>query len=369
MYLNNAGTTWPKPETVYEAISDFNRASPTEWRKIFWDGHKVTTSFFGIANPDRFLFTQSCSQSLSVAFTDFPWEYGDRLIISTMEHHALSRWFTKLQNERGIVGIIIPRAEDGPIDLDLLEEELKKGARMVAMTMASNVTGEILPYEKIVNLCKKYGTVSLLDGAQTAGIIPIDLSELDPDIFVFAGHKGPFGPQGIGGLYLSKRISLTCPTAACEITPDQTELSSFPTYCDTGSAPMQAIVGMTSGIQWLRKQGWEQLIDHRSALATKLRNGLKEIKDLEIVGAEGYKRYTGAVSIASSSISLEDINEQLIQNHQIQGSFGFQCAPMAHEAVGTAKTGTLRFSVGPMNTSSEVDNLLSALQSILSVGS
>ena len=304
IYLNNAGTTWPKPKGVGDAINAFNQASPDEWLALFNQGHKVVSSFFGIEKPDRFLFTQSCSQSLAVAFTDFPWEAGDRIIISSMEHHALSRWMFKLQNERGVEGVIIPRAADGPIDLTMFEKELKKGARMVAMTMASNVTGEILPYEELVRLSKKYGAVSLLDGAQTAGILSINLSELDPDIFVFAGHKGPFGPQGIGGLYISERVSMVCPSAACEISPGQKVHTIFPSYCDTGSAPMQAIAGLTAGIQWLNQQGWEQLLKHRHSLTEKMRYGIMDLSGLTIVGSTSHSSYTGAVSITSSSIPL-----------------------------------------------------------------
>ena len=186
IYLNNAGTSWPKPTSVDDAMMDFVHSSPDRWLDIFHEGIQEVTSFFHIQNEERFLFTQSCSQSLAVAFSDFPWEPGDRLIISSMEHHALSRWFYKLQQERSVEGIIIPRGEQGPIDLNRLEEELRKGARMVAMTMASNVTGEVLPYEQIITLSKQYGAVCILDGAQTAGIIPIDLTILDPDVFVFA---------------------------------------------------------------------------------------------------------------------------------------------------------------------------------------
>lgn len=329
IYLNNAGTTWPKPEVVHKAISNFNQLHPDEWLGIFREGHQVATSFFGIEDEDRFLFTQSCSQSLAVAFSDFPWEEGDRLIISTMEHHALSRWFYKLQRERGVEGVIIPRAENGPIALDQLEDELKRGAKMVAVSMASNVTGEILPYEKIISLCEEYGVVSLLDGAQTAGILPINLSELDPDIFVFAGHKGPFGPQGIGGLYIASRISMVCPSAACELTPGQKKSTVFPTYCDTGSAPMQAIAGMTAGLQWLTDKGWGQLLNHREVLTDLLRGGLGEIPEIAIVGSPEHLPVTGAVSIKSKTVPLEKIKEELAEKHAIRGSYGFQCAPLA----------------------------------------
>lgn len=365
IYLNNAGTTWPKPDVVNEAIHHFNQTTPDQWLGVFREGQEVVTSFFGIENPDRFMFTQSCTQSLAIAFSDFPWERGDRLIMSNMEHHALSRWYYKLQNERGVEGVIVPRSEEGPFDLDVLESELKKGARMVAVSMASNVTGEVLPFEDIVKLSKQYGAVCLLDGAQTAGIIPINIAELDPDFFVFAGHKGPFGPQGIGGLYIGERVSMSCPTAACEITVGDKKRTVFPSYCDTGSTPMMTIAGLTAGIKWLEEKGWNELLANRNELVLKMRTGLENIEGIEVVGGNEYGRYTGAVSIKSGTISLEQMKDELWDHYQIKGSYGFQCAPLAHEAVGTSESGTLRFSIGPMNTVEEVAILIEGIKRIV----
>ncbi|MEQ8907367.1 aminotransferase class V-fold PLP-dependent enzyme [Ekhidna sp.] len=360
IYLNNAGTTWPKPESVNQAIARFNELPPDQWLAVFEEGIQTVTNFFGISHPDRFLFTQSCTQALTTAFSDFAWQPGDRLIISTMEHHALSRWFYKLQQERGVEGVIIPRGEDSPFDLELFEHELKKGARMVAISMASNVSGEILPFEDIVRLSKQYDAFCLLDGAQTAGIIPIDIADLDPDIFVFAGHKGPYGTQGIGGLYISERVPMACPSAACEITPGSKTSSAFPTYCDAGSAPMMTIAGLTAGIKWMESKGWDQLITHRQRLVSQLRSGLASMESIEVIGSQTYGRYTAAVSIRSASLSISELKETLWSDHEILGSAGFQCAPLAHEALGTHQTGTFRLSVGPMNTEEEVEILLKA---------
>ncbi|MEQ6168174.1 aminotransferase class V-fold PLP-dependent enzyme [Ekhidna sp. MALMAid0563] len=364
IYLNNAGTTWPKPEAVTEAIARFNELPPDQWLAVFEEGTQTVTNFFGISNPARFLFTQSCTQALTTAFSDFAWQPGDRLIMSTMEHHALSRWFYKLQQERGVEGVIIPRGEDSPFDLELFESELRKGARMVAISMASNVTGEILPYEDIIRLCKVHGAFCLLDGAQTAGIMPINISDLDPDIFVFAGHKGPFGTQGIGGLYLSERVSMTCPSAACEITPRDKTPSVFPTYCDIGSAPMMTIAGLTAGIKWLEAKGWDELLGHRNKLVSKMRNELAKIPGIEIVGSQNQDRYTGAVSIQSHDIPLQQVKE-ILKEHDIIGSLGFQCAPLAHEALGTSETGAFRLSVGPLNTEEEIEVLLHGIRRII----
>lgn len=364
IYLNNAGTTWPKPEAVTEAIARFNELPPDQWLAVFEEGTQTVTNFFGISNPARFLFTQSCTQALTTAFSDFAWQPGDRLIMSTMEHHALSRWFYKLQQERGVEGVIIPRGEDSPFDLELFESELRKGARMVAISMASNVSGEILPFEDIVRLSKQYGAFCLLDGAQTAGIIPIDIADLDPDIFVFAGHKGPYGTQGIGGLYISERVPMTCPSAACEITPGSKKLSVFPTYCDVGSAPMMTIAGLDAGVKWLQKKGWDELEAHRKSLTKMMRSWLDEMDGIEIVGSKTHGRYTGAVSIQSHDIPLQQVKERL-KEHDIIGSLGFQCAPLAHEALGTSETGTFRLSVGPLNTEEEIEVLLHGIRRII----
>ena len=367
IYLNNAGTTWPKPDSVNEALHRFGQLSPDDWLHLFKEGQWKVTDFFGIQDPERFLFTQSCTQSLAVAFSDFLWKRGDRLAISSMEHHALSHWMYKLQNEQGIEGVVVPRYIDGPLDLGFLENELKKGLRMVAITMASNVTGEILPYEDVVRLAKRYNAHVLLDGAQVAGILPIDLAELDPDIFVFAGHKGPFGTQGIGGLYIGENIAMSCPSAVCEIDPDKKSTVHFPTYCDTGSAPMITIAGLSAGIDWLNKTGWDELVGHRKKLTQMMRQGLESIPGIKMVGSTTWGKYTGAVSITSDTYALEEIKSALWQKSSIKGNLGFQCAPLAHEALGTSETGTLRFSVGPFNSEKEISILLEGLQSVVAL--
>ncbi len=365
LYFNQAGTSWPKPTIVTEAINNFTNLSPEDWSEIYEEGLNTVSRFFNLPSSDRFLFTTSCTSSLGIAFSDFPWNEGDRLIISTMEHHALSRWFHKIQRERGVEGVVIPRSSNGPFDVKRLESELQKGARMVAISMASNVTGEVLPYKEVINLCHKYGTFCLLDGAQTAGIFPIDISELNPDIFVFAGHKGPYGPQGIGGLYIANSVAMECPTAACEITPGSKPAGVFPSYCDTGSVNMMALAGLTAGFKWLESQGWDTLTDRRIALISKLRNGLSRIPGLIILESGDAHNTTGAVSIVSEKYSSDQLGDLLWKQFEIRVSAGFQCAPLAHEALQTEESGTVRVSVGPMTTKADIDVLLESLSLLL----
>lgn len=365
IYFNNAGTSWPKPASVNESMAHFTTLNPDQWLEIYEDGLETVCRFFNIQDKDRFLFTTSCTSSLSVAFSDFPWDEGDRLITSTMEHHALSRWFHKVQRERMVEGVVIPRASNGPFDLQVLETELQKGAKMVAVSMASNVTGELLPYREIINLCKNYNVFCLLDAAQTAGILPIDINDLQPDFFVFAGHKGPLGPQGIGGLYISKKVAMACPTAACEITPGDSAKGVFPSYCDTGSVNMMALKALTQGIKWLESRGWDILLNHRYQLVSKLRKGLSEISGLSIAGIGTEMDTTGAVSITTNKYNTTELADILWKQYKVKVSAGFQCAPMAHEALQTDTYGTVRFSVGPETTENEVDFLLKSMSEIV----
>lgn len=413
IYLNHAGTSFPKPDVVQQAVSEFSQLPPTEYGRVFEECQKAVCDFFHISNPDRFMFTTSCTSSLAVALDDFPWSENtpnnkDCLIISSMEHHALSRWYHKLPRERGIEAIIIPRAEDGgPLDLELLEKTLQERSIMtssspssktlVAMTMASNVTGEILPCEQIVALCHKYNAYSLLDGAQTAGIIPINLQQLNPDIFVFAGHKGTLTIHGLGGLYISERMNMTCPTAVCAYVPggkkehanNNKPTMAMPSYCDTGSAPMMALAGLTAALQWMTNHetfSWEQRIQHRLGLVQQLRTGLMDLsEDFEILGQafsgdqidptsmnHPWSQYTGAVSIRLHPLKYAHHQQnrireiaQHLQKHDIVASMGFQCAPLAHEALGTHEHGTLRFSVGVFTTHHEIETLLDELQAAI----
>ena len=366
IYLNNAGTTWPKPPQVNQAIDYFSQLEPHEWQETADEAIATMCRFFNLPSTDRFIFTTGGTASLALAMSDFSWQSGDRLLISAMEHHSLSRWYHILQRERAIEGVVVPRSNDGPFDLNVLENELKKGARMVAVSVATNSTGEILPYKEIVDLSHKYGAVCLLDAAQAVGIFPIDVTDLDVDILAFPAHKGLFGPKGVGGLYLSDSVIMNCPSAACEIVPGQKKSSIFifPTYCDTGSMNLRAMAGLTAGMQWIERTGWEYLIKKRIELMTRLFNGLSQLEEIEILGHKSIEDRTGTVGIISKKETAKRMGETLWEKYEIDVSVGFQCSPMAHESLGTEEHGIVRISVGPYNTHQDIDILLKALVEI-----
>lgn len=366
LYLNHAGTSWPKPPEVVQAISSWAATPPEQWPTTLARAHQEVCSFFGFQESERFLLTSGCTAALSLAMSDFPWEPGDLLFISAWEHHALSRWAIKLVKERGITYKIIPPDGDAPVDLAWLAREFKAApVRMLALSHASNVTGALLPIERCISLAHEHGATCLLDAAQSAGIKPLDVSALGADIFVFSGHKGPLGPHGIGGLYLAPGVSLNSPLAACSIERGQASCASFPSYCDAGSVNMTGVVGMAAGLRWLQENDMQALFERAEARTQRLLDGLQALPGVMILGPKQAAARTYTVSCQVADWAPATLAEELKASFGIVVSAGHQCAPMAHETLGTSEHGTLRISSGVATTEDDIHTLLSALKTIL----
>ena len=210
IYLNNPATTWPKPEPVCKAIDDAARHMSSPSRTHSAEGAKTANAmeqaratiaaFLGIDNPSRLALMPGCTYAANAAIQGLAWEDGDVAVMSGLEHHASSRAVRLVAGRRDITFQVAPYKPGDPLDLQYVEDQLKHGnVRVVLCTMAANVTGEILPYQALATLCKRYGTTLMLDAAQAAGVLDFKVREIDPDIMVFAGHKGLYGPTGIGG--------------------------------------------------------------------------------------------------------------------------------------------------------------------------
>ncbi|HXI01695.1 MAG TPA: aminotransferase class V-fold PLP-dependent enzyme, partial [Candidatus Saccharimonadales bacterium] len=253
IYANNAGTSWPKPPEVREAVAATLAAPPEEAPRLLAAAHEEIAGFLGVKDPARLLLTQGCTSALALAIGDLPWESGDVVVTSSLEHHALERPVAKLVRERGVIHRAAPYRPGLPVDPGFVSGVLGEGrVRLVALTAASNVTGEILPVEEIAGMAHRHGALCLVDAAQTAGLLPIDAERLGVDILVFAGHKGPLGPQGIGGLWAAPHVEFRSPAAACEIGGSRRAdgaCSPFPGYCDAGSANVAGAAGLAAGMR------------------------------------------------------------------------------------------------------------------------
>ena len=361
---NHAGTSWPKPPGVAEAMRDALLAEPERHAAIFADAHAAIAKFLGVAAPERLLLASSCTHALSVAIGDLPWEPGDVVVTSSLEHHALARPVTKLVHERSVVHAASPYAAGRPIDLEFVENTLRRGrVRLVAVTHASNVTGEVLPIHELATLAHAHGALLLVDAAQTAGTWPVTAAELGADLVVFAGHKGLQGPLGIGGLWAAPHVRFVCPAATCELggkdARGQGPIAPFPGFCDVGSVNLPAAAGLAAGMAWLHSLPLRER--HRPLkFAAHLLAELDERPRCRRLGGDG--PHTGTLSMVIDGLPLERAQQHFAE-HGITVRAGTHCAPMALAALGVPD-GCLRISFGPTNRDGDVDAVLAAIDDV-----
>ena len=212
IYANNAGTTWPKPDVVWAAQERAVRQMPGDDPQLLDRATAAAARLIGAADPSRVLLTGSCTDALALGILDHPWSAGDRVLTSHVEHHAVVRPIRQLVARVGVVHEMAPYRPGEPFDLAFAEEVLRGGrVRLVACSMASNVTGELLPVGALAALTRRHGALLLVDAAQTAGLVPVPVDQLGCDLLTFAGHTGPLGPLGVGGLYVRAGLGLDVP--------------------------------------------------------------------------------------------------------------------------------------------------------------
>ncbi|TWT57858.1 Cysteine desulfurase CsdA [Thalassoglobus neptunius] len=366
VYLNHAGTSWPKPETVQKAVQNALQESPEDWGARFEHGHKRVAEFFGIENPDDLLLTPGCTSALSLALFDQPLQPEDEVLTSGFEHHAMERPLIKL-GEMGIVTRVIPPTQDRLVDLEMLETSLTSGrVRLMAMTAACNVTGDLLPWNEVGELCHRHEVPFLLDAAQVAGWIDLDFSRSQVDFVAFAAHKGLQSPWGIGGLYCSPQAKMHCQSASCSIVPSpNSESPKRPSYCDTGSVDRIALEGLAAATEWLNQEEASVRLSKARAQIGRFEEVLKADSRVKLVSREPLQARLPTVAFIVDGISPGDLADSLEQRSLIV-SAGFQCAPSAHETLGTSEQGVLRLSLGPLTSDAEINFTCEALQSALS---
>ena len=375
LYFNNAATTWPKPEIVYLSVDDSFRNLNSPDRTAGSDGRRSSqmletcrneiAEFFGIGNCSRLVFTPSCTYSLNNAILCQKYEVGDVIVTSGLEHHAVSRPVCKLAREQKVEVKVAPYRSGSPFDLEFLESELKSGkVKLVCSTMASNVTGEIMPVAEIGKLCREHGARFLVDAAQSAGVLPIDVEKMNIDFLAFAGHKSLFGPPGVGGLFVRDGIELTALAEGGTGGNTGNHIGNlrFPTSFEVGTHNLLGIVGVNAGIRWVQQVGMSEILKHERLLTQKFIEGIQDIPGIRIFG-DGEK--LSVVSLVFENISPNKIATWLADEKQVVTRAGYHCATMAHETIGTLPgEGTVRFSFGFSNTQADISQVVECMQQI-----
>jgi cysteine desulfurase family protein len=376
IYLDNAATSFPKPPVVAEAISDFltNRAGnpgrsghalALAAQRVVSDTRRLLADLFGAPEPSRVVFALNTTDALNTALWGLL-RPGDRVVTTSVEHNAVARPLTALA-EMGVLVTRVPCAPDASLDLDDLLAALRAApTRLVAMTHASNVTGTILPVPEAASLAHEHGALFVLDAAQTAGVLPIDVVGMGIDLLAFPGHKGLLGPTGTGGLYVSQGVRLRPLRQGGTGTRSEEERQpeELPEGLEAGTVNTVGIAGLGAALRHLTGLGVERVRQHESKLTARLLTGLREIPGLRIHGLADPSRQVATVSVTLADWEPVDLGAVLDSSFGIAVRPGLHCAPLAHRTIGTYPQGTVRLSPGPFTTEAEIDQALAALRAL-----
>lgn len=378
IYLDNASTSFPKAPTVATAMSDYitnrginiNRGSYAlaydVEDTIYTTRQRLNTLFNG-HDPSHVVFTQNVTMSLNMVIKGLL-KAGDHVLVSSMEHNAVMRPLTQLL-DKGITFDIIPCDKTGSIQLESMDSLIRPNTVAMIINHASNVCGTIQPLESIGPICKAHNLQFIVDAAQTAGVIPIDVKACHIDALCFTGHKGLLGPQGIGGIILTKEMAQTLTPLIAGGTGSfshlETMLTHMPDAFEAGTLNLPGIIGLNEGLAYIESQGMENIHNHELALTQSFLEGLQSIDGINIVGKQNIQDRTAVVSITIDGMDPASIAYELESNYHIMTRVGLHCAPRAHQTLETYPEGTVRFSFGYANTHKDVETALSALHRIV----
>lgn len=379
IYLDNAATSFPKPACVYDAMDRYHRESGVAvGRGAYRQAVEVQgevdrcrqrlAQLFNAESPQRIIFTFNGTDSLNLAIHG-TLRQGDHVVTSVLEHNSVLRPLHELEREGRIELSLIAADRSGVVNADDFRQALRPNTRLMVLTHASNVTGAIQPCAEVGQIARAAGVLYLVDAAQTAGHLPIDVRALSADMLACPGHKALLGPLGTGVLYIRPGVEQELRSARQGGTGTRSEVelqpSSMPDKYEAGNHNAPGLIGLSAALQWRLEQPQGALQTQETLMLEHLLSGLKSIPAVEIHGPQ-----TAAGRVGVVSLSLADQDPQIVamlldQVAQVQVRSGLHCAPGAHRSLGTLERGgTIRFSVGSFTTTSDLDLAINALRQI-----
>jgi len=376
IYLDNAASSHPKPESVYRAADDAlrniganpGRSGHQPARKADQVISKTRLSLarlFDIEDPKRVVFTANATEAINLGLKGLL-EKGDHVITSSMEHNSVVRPLSALRSQ-GVEVTFVPCDPQGNLDPAQVAAAIRKNTRLIVLAHASNVTGGLLPIGEVGELARQKGIFFMVDAAQTAGVIPLSVKETNVDLLAAPGHKGLMGPQGTGFLYIGPEVRLrplkeggTGSLSEQEIQPD-----FLPDQMEAGTLNTPGLAGLGAGVEFLLQEGLAKIREKETALSRALWEGLRPIPRLRLYGPEEAEARTAPLSFTIEGLNPSAVASILDTAFDIAVRAGLHCAPLAHRTLGTFPEGTIRVSPGYFNTEKEIEAFLEAMAMIV----
>jgi cysteine desulfurase family protein len=376
IYFDNAASTLQKPGKVIEAVSNCLSgycANPGRSAhkpsllasRVVNDTREAIAGFFGISDPLRVIFTSGATESLNIAIKG-SLKKGDHVITTSMEHNSVLRPLSRLK-EDGVEVTIVECSSEGLIDVSDIEKSIKPNTKMVICLHASNVTGTIMPIKEIGLICRKQGVLFLVDAAQSAGFLDIDVGEMNIDMLAVPGHKCLMGIQGIGFLYIGDRAN---PTQLIEGGTGSgasliTQPEAIPDKYESGTLNLPGIVSLNAAISYINEVGLAEIRTHELNLTRLFLENVRKINGAVIYGHNNLTTAaTATVAMNLNNVSSSEFAAILDEEFDICTRAGLHCAPSAHKTIGTQESAAVRFSFGFFNTEAEIKKCIDAVYEI-----
>ena len=375
-YLDNAATSFPKPDTVYQAVSDVlqniggssGRAGhrwSQEASRIISNVRKTIATFFGIQTQSNIVFTKNGTEALNLGIKGLL-KQGDHVITTSMEHNSVLRPLRSLA-DKDIETTVVRCSKEGYLDPDDMKKAIKANTQLIVMTHASNVTGTLLPIEEVGRIAKAENIVFMVDAAQSAGVINIDVEKQGIDLLACPGHKALLGPQGTGFLYVRDGIELhpLLEGGTGWNSEDETQPESMPEKFESGTLNTLGLNGLRAGVNFIETQGIERIREHEKDLIHELTRRLSTFEEIIFYGPSDSKKKTGILSFNIKNVNPEEVGFILDSVYNTLVRVGLHCAPEAHKTIGTFPEGSVRVSPGYFNRADEIDILCEAVREII----
>ena len=375
VYFDHAATSWPKAPGVAEAVSaaltepignpgrSGHRAAIAAARLVM-ETREDLASLLGVSDSSRVVFTRNATEALNTAIFGVL-RPGDHTVTTGIEHNSVIRPLRHLERE-GVGLTIVPCGGDGAVDPEAVREAISEKTRLVVTTHASNVTGTLLPVSEIAAICREAGVPYLVDAAQTAGIVPINVESQGIDLLACSGHKGLLGPGGTGALYVGENVALTpLDFGGTGSLSDQDRQPDFlPDALESGTLNVPGLAGLGVAIRHIAGVGVESVREHLGAVLQSFMLGIQDVPGAVLYGPGRPEVQTGTVSFNIDGVSPSTVGQALDARYGILCRVGLHCAPLAHRSIGTFPEGTVRFGWGPDTSVTEIEYSLQALRQI-----
>lgn len=374
IYMDNAATTLQKPECVVKAVVNamnsfgnagrgLNDASMGASRVVYDTREKLCRLFHG-ENPKQFAFTSNATESLNTAIQGLIGP-GDHVITTMLEHNSVLR--PLYEREAAGVELTILKCDTyGNISYEEIGAAIRENTKAIVCTHGSNLTGNLTDIGRIGAIAKKHGILLIADASQTAGLIPIDVQEMQIDVLCFTGHKGLYGPQGTGGIYVRPGVEikpLKRGGSGIE-TYNKNHPAQMPTALEAGTLNSHGIAGLNAALTYIEETGVEHICRLALERMWQFYEGVCDIPGVTVYGDFSEKERVPIVSLNIEDFDSAEVSDELLTEYGIATRAGGHCAPLMHEALGNVEQGAVRFSFSHFNTQEEVEKAISAIREL-----